>query len=90
MTTVIETRKTCIDLAAIPDAEAIQHRFMQSYPEFMRRMKAEAVTRRLPEEVKHSTLNQNPQFIQEIIDRVDDSALIEKANIYLSVPVCVE
>ena len=90
MTTLIETRKTVIDLNAIADADAIQERFMQCYPEFMQRMKCQAVMRMLPDEVKGQCFSSNPRFVEQVIARVEDSALIEKANIYLSVPVCVE
>lgn len=85
MNIVYETERATIDLGKITDAEEISHRFMMSFPAFMNEMKTQAVKQMLPQELKSTRLVNNADFVSRVIENLDDSALIEKPNVFLSV-----
>jgi hypothetical protein len=86
MTTLFQTaNKSGIDFTQIQDLEGIRERLMQQYPDFLNHMKTQAVLEILPSEVNVPALLKNPSFIQSVIDRVPDYALVEKQQGFLAV-----
>lgn len=85
MTTLFETVKTTIDINTIEDAEGIQERFVQGFSALLRDKKAEAVIQTLAEDLQDQKFSRNEDFVQRVIDNLDDAALAEKPYLFLSV-----
>lgn len=85
MTTAYDTLHTHFDVLEMPDFEGISRRFRQGFEGFVMAKKYQAVRAILREEVQHETLVKNPEFIQAMVNRVDEEALLEKRFIFISV-----
>lgn len=85
MTTAYDTLHTHFDVLDMPDYEGISRRFRQSFESFVMAKKYQGVRTILRDEVQHETLVKNPEFIQAIVNRVDEEALLEKRFIFISV-----
>lgn len=84
MTTVYDTMNTHFDVLAMPDYEGISRRFLQGFESFVTAKKYQAARDILREDVRHETLVKNPDFIDAIVKRMDDEALLEKRYIFIS------
>jgi hypothetical protein len=82
---VYDTIHTHFDVFSMPDYEGVSRRFQQGFESFVTAKKYQAVRAILREEVQHETLVKNPEFIQAIVNRVDEEALLEKRFIFISV-----
>lgn len=84
MTIAYDTLRTCLDVCAMPDFEGISRRFLQGFGSFITAKKYQAVRAVLKEEIQHSALSNNPDFISAIVNRMDDESVLEKRYIFLS------
>lgn len=85
MSTAYDTLHTHFDVLSMPEYEDVSRRFQQSFEGFVMAKKYQAVRTILREEVQNETLVKNPEFIQSIVNRVDEEALLEKRFIFISV-----
>ncbi len=85
MSTVYDTMNTHFDVLAMPDYEAVSRRFLQGFQPFVTAKKYQAVRAVLREDVRHEALVKNPDFIDAIVQQMDDEAVLEKRYIFLSV-----
>ncbi len=85
MTMTIESHTIAMDIESIADYEGIRSRFLQDFEAFVQAKKAQAVEKVLQNEIRHETLRNNPDFVQAIINRISDEAVIEKPYIFLSI-----
>jgi hypothetical protein len=84
MSTVYDTMNTHFDVLTMPDYEGISRRFLQGFESFVSAKKYQAARDILREDVRHETLVKNPDFIEAIVKRMDDEALLEKRFIFIS------
>ncbi len=85
MSTAYDTLHTHFDVLEMPEYEEVSRRFRQGFEGFVMAKKYQAVRAILREEVQHETLVKNPEFIQALVNRVDEEALQEKRFIFISV-----
>ncbi len=85
MTTVYDTMNTHFDVLSMPDYEGISRRFLQGFEPFVTAKKYQAARDVIKEDVCLETLVKNPDFIDAIVKRVDDEAVLEKRYIFISV-----
>src|SRR5688500_17837398 len=69
---------TQFDVESMADYEGISERFIAGFHSFAEAKKLDAVKAVLKSELTHETLITNPDFINEVLVRVDDEALQEK------------
>jgi hypothetical protein len=85
MTTAYETLHTHFDIGSMADYEGISRRFLQGFDGFVTAKKYQAVRAVLKEEIQHETLVNNPDFINAIVNRMDDESVLEKRYVFISV-----
>lgn len=84
MTTVYDMMNTSFDVLSMPDYEGISRRFLQGFEPFITAKKYQAARAILKEDACHETLVKNPDFIDAIVKRMDDEAILEKRYIFIS------
>lgn len=86
MTTTINSLRTlcAAEIEKLPEYEGTRHRFEEGFHRFVTLKKEEAVRLVLREEVPSESLVKNPDFIDAIVNNVEDEAIVEKRYIFLS------
>ncbi len=84
MTAAYDTLRTHFDVQAMPDIEGISRRFLQGFGAFITAKKYQAVRAVLKEEIQNESLKKNPDFINAIVNRMDDESVLEKRYIFIS------
>lgn len=85
MTVLFKTLETEIDLEALPEYEGTKQRFLEGFPHFVREKKIAAVIKALEEELGNDIVLKDPKLVMAVSQRVDDSALVEKPYVFISV-----
>lgn len=85
MTIAYDSLRTHFDVCAMPDFEGISRRFLQGFESFITAKKYQAVRAVLKDEIQQSRLSNNPDFINAIVNRMDDESVLEKRYIFISV-----
>lgn len=87
MITLNETEMSSMDVCGISEEEETRLRLMCRYPMFLKEMKARAVLQQLSQELPFSKVIDNPDFLARIQMTIEDTALIDKTQMFLSVAV---
>lgn len=84
MTTAYEVMSAQFDVLALADYEAVSRRFQEGYPAFVASKKYQSVCQVVKEDVQLDALKNNLDFINAIVQRMDDESILEKSYIFLS------
>lgn len=74
-----------IDVNSIPDFESVKQRFEDSFQAFVRDKKYTAAAEAIREEFGKESLVRNEDFVNQVADRIEDEALVEKRFVFISV-----
>lgn len=89
MATIYDTMNTSFDVHGMTDFEGISRRFLHGFEPFVTAKKYQAARAVLQEDVQMESLVKNPDFIDAIVKRMDDEAVLEKRYIFISVNASV-
>ncbi len=74
-----------IDVQAIPNFEDIKQRFEKSFQAFVQDKKYTAAAEAIRDEFGKESLVQNEDFVNRVVDHMDDETLVEKRFVFISV-----
>lgn len=94
MSTIFNTMETTesgdiqhreVVLEQLPEFDSVRERFETEFPAFVREQKIKAVIEALQEELGAASTLQMPKLVSDVMKRLDDTALIEKPYVFISV-----